>query len=245
PISPGQGPPVPAGNRDAQPERGPGAGDHARNRRALMRTGGNNQGQGRRTSVRGHGPGLAPLAWALALAAAGVPSMVVAQAPPPAGQEQPTQAQQPGMELSDGERTEVARMMQELAALKAAYSQEVRRLRELDMQMQALQARISGRAPATAVAPPPPQAAPATPAPPPATAQAQTPPPPPEAGYASTAEDAERVREEEARSVSDVRQQQQALFNQRLVIDNGVSYNRYDRKQLTLNGFLALDAIFL
>src|SRR5690606_41276899 len=87
-----------------------------------------------------------------------------------------------------------------------------------------------------AARPPPPPAAPAT-------AQAPPPPPPADAGHASTAEDAERAREEEARSVSDVRQQQQALFNQRLVIDNGITYNRYDRKQLTLNGVLALDAI--
>jgi len=114
--------------------------------------------------------------------------------------------------------------------------------------MQALQARISGRVPPTLSQQAPPQPAPAPPAPSPAapaTAQAPSPPPPADAGYASTAEDAERAREEEARSVSDVRQQQQALFNQRLVIDNGITYNRYDRKQLTLNGFLALDAIFL
>lgn len=169
--------------------------------------------------------------------------MAAAQAPRPAGQE-PSGDQRPaGMALSAEEHDEVARMMQELSALKAAYSQEVRRLRELDMQMQALQARISGRAPATPA--PPAQAAPVAPVPPPATAQAQSSAPPPEAGYASAPEDAARVREEEARSVSDVRQQQQALFNQRLVIDSGISYNRYDRKQLTLNGFLALDAIFL
>src|SRR5690606_8289570 len=85
----------------------------------------------------------------------------------------------------------------------------------------------------------------APPASAPVAAAAQSAPPQADAGYASTAQEAERAREEEARSVSDVRQQQQALFNQRLVIDNGVSYNRYDRKQLTLNGFLALDAIFL
>ena len=209
-----------------------------------MRRGGNNQGQGRKITATGCGPRLVPLACAMAVAAAAVPSIAAAQVPPPPQQESSEQAQPAGMELSAEERTEVARMMQELAALKAAYSQEVRRLRDLDMQMQALQARISGRAPSAPAAPPP-QAAPVTPAPPPDTAQAQAAAPPPEAGYASTAEDAERAREEEARSVSDVRQQQQALFNQRLVIDNGVSYNRYDRKQLTLNGFLALDAIFL
>src|SRR5690606_19649808 len=95
-------------------------------------------------------------------------------------------------EQRDSERQEMARMMQELEALKAAYSQEVRRLRELDMQMQALQARISGRVPPTLSQQAPPQPAPATPAPAPApaTAQAPSPPPPADAGYASTAEDA-------------------------------------------------------
>src|SRR5690606_41891837 len=47
------------------------------------------------------------------------------------------------------------------------------------------------------------------------------------------------------RSVQDVKQQQQALFNRRLTFENSLTYNRYDRKQLTLTGFLALDAIFL
>lgn len=213
-----------------------------------MRRRGNNQGQGRAGHAARCAPRPAPLAWALA-AAALVSSTAVAQQRPDPSRDPSAAAQPPG--LNAEEREEVARMMQELAALKAAYSQEVRRLRELDMQMQALQARISGRVPAVPQ-PQPQQAAPAQSAqPPPQTATAQAPAqspaqsPPAEAGYASTAEDAQRVREEEARSVSDVRQQQQALFNQRLVIDNGISYNRYDRKQLTLNGFLALDAIFL
>ena len=208
-----------------------------------MQAGGLNREQGRMARTGGRAP--APLAWALSVALSCAAGPVMAQdtrptpGQPPSGQAQPAVAA-----LSDAERAEVARMMQELAALKAAYSQEVRRLRELDMQMQALQARISGRVP------PAPEPAPAVPTPTPtpaptapvARAPAAT---LPEAGYASTAEDAARAREEEARSVSDVRQQQQALFNQRLVIDNGFTYNRYDRKQLTLNGFLALDAIFL
>lgn len=192
----------------------------------------------------GTGPGSLALGAALAAAAAAAPT--AAQTPP-----QPPPEEVVGysvQEQRDDERQEIARMMQELEALKSAYAQEVRRLRELDMQMQALQSRISGRVPPAAQrpAPQPQPQAPAAPAPAPAaTAQAPSAPPPPDAGYASSAEEAERAREEEARSVSDVRQQQQALFNQRLVIDNGITYNRYDRKQLTLNGFLALDAIFL
>lgn len=215
-----------------------------------MRSGGNNQDQGRSQGAARPAVRAAPLAFAVAAALACTAAPAIAQDARPAGEEPGGQGQAAAGEASASERAEMARMMQELAALKAAYSQEVRRLRELDMQMQALQGRISGRAPA---APQPQQAAPqsapapapAAQAPPAATAQAPAQAPPPDAGYASSAEDAERAREEEARSVSDVRQQQQALFNQRLVIDNGISYNRYDRKQLTLNGFLALDAIFL
>ncbi|MCW4453764.1 transporter [Flavobacterium sp. MXW15] len=122
---------------------------------------------------------------------------------------------------------EMKALMSQLEALKASYAQEVRRLRELDMQVQAMQARISGR---TAGAPPAPPAAAA---------------PAPAEGYASTAAEAEEAREAARRSVDDVKQQQSALFNRRLTLENSLSYARYDRKQLTLNGFLALDAIFL
>ncbi|WP_255516428.1 transporter [Luteimonas suaedae] len=156
-------------------------------------------------------------------------------------------AQDPGAAPSPAEYKEMGELMQELAALKASYAQEVRRLRELDMRMQALQARVSGQgAPASATGTPETAiaAAVATPAPRPDPAAAPAAPPPQE-GYAGSAEDARRAREEETRSVADVKQQNQALFNQRLILENSVSYNRYDRKQLTLNGFLALDAIFL
>ncbi|HRF83267.1 MAG TPA: hypothetical protein PLO34_02400, partial [Pseudoxanthomonas sp.] len=85
----------------------------------------------------------------------------------------------------------------------------------------------------------------APPAPAPGPGQAAAPPPSPD-GYASTAAEAEKAKSEAmSRSVADVKQQARALFDQKLVIENGLTYNRYDRKQLTLNGFLALDAIFL
>ncbi|MCA0197377.1 MAG: hypothetical protein LCH59_04575 [Proteobacteria bacterium] len=139
-----------------------------------------------------------------------------------------------------GDEAELLQLSQELAALKASYAQEVRRLRELDMQVQALQARLAGKVPATAA----PVAA-APPAPAPGPGQAAAPPPSPD-GYASTAAEAEKAKSEAmSRSVADVKQQARALFDQKLVIENGLTYNRYDRKQLTLNGFLALDAIFL
>ncbi len=124
----------------------------------------------------------------------------------------------------------VQALMAQLEALKANYAQEVRRLRELDMQVQAMQARINGRTAPAATA-----AAPAAPAAPPADSE----------GYASSASEAQEARESARRSVDDVKQQQSALFNRRLTLENSLTYARYDRKQLTLNGFLALDAIFL
>ena len=142
-----------------------------------MRRRGNNQGQGRAGHAARCAPRPAPLAWALA-AAALLSSTAVAQQRPDPSRDPSAAAQPPG--LNAEEREEVARMMQELAALKAAYSQEVRRLRELDMQMQALQARISGRVPAVPQ-PQPQQAASAQSAqPPPQTATAQAPAQPPE-----------------------------------------------------------------
>ncbi len=127
-----------------------------------------------------------------------------------------------------------------LEALKASYAQEVRRLRELDMQVQAMQARLSGKLPPDEGAQAAAMPSPAAPAPPPAATA-----PPSHEGYAGTAEEARQAREANTRSVADVKQQNQALFDRRFTLENSLSYSRYDRKQLTLNGFLALDAIFL
>lgn len=48
-----------------------------------------------------------------------------------------------------------------------------------------------------------------------------------------------------SRSAQAVYREQNALFNQTFTLETGVSYSHSDRRQLTLNGFLALDAIFL
>ena len=137
---------------------------------------------------------------------------------------------------------DVRALVAQLEALKASYAQEVRRLRELDMQVQAIQARVTGK---TAAVLPTPQlpagqeaAAPVAAAPPATAAPAGE-------GYASSAAEAQQAKEAARRSVDDVKQQQSALFNQKLTLENSITYARYDRKQLTLNGFLALDAIFL
>lgn len=169
---------------------------------------------------------------------------------------QRVQAQEPAAQPGDAE--DVQELARQLEALKANYANEVRRLRELDMQLQAVQARLAGRVPSPAPVPPAPQpqavAAPRPqPSPPPRVAPAQpvAPPPPggtqqpPGEGYAGSASDAEEALSQSRRSVDDVKQQQSALFNRRLTVEAGLGYTRYDRKQLTLHGFLALDAIFL
>ncbi|MGV8959318.1 MAG: hypothetical protein ACOH1V_02895 [Stenotrophomonas sp.] len=135
-------------------------------------------------------------------------------------------AQEPA---KSSDEADMKALMAQLEALKASYAQEVRRLRELDMQVQAMQSRVGGKAGT------PLPAAPETAATPPASSE----------GYASSADEAQEAKEATRRSVNDVKQQQSALFNQRLTLENSVTYARYDRKQLTLNGFLALDAIFL
>jgi hypothetical protein len=138
---------------------------------------------------------------------------------------------------SDADQAEVRELLGQLNALKSSYAQEVRRLRELDMQVQALQSRLEGRSM------PPQQPPPAAAAARDAVATTPAVDTPPAEGYAGTAAEAQQAIK---RSVDDVKQQQQAAqFQRRLTIENGLTYSRYDRKQLTLTGFLALDAIFL
>lgn len=139
------------------------------------------------------------------------------------------------------DEADVRALVAQLEALKASYAQEVRRLRELDMQVQAIQARVSGKTAQLPVAQPPTTEVASAPAAPAAAAST----PPAGEGYASSAAEAKEAKEAARRSVDDVKQQQSALFNQRLTLENSITYARYDRKQLTLNGFLALDAIFL
>ncbi|HEL4243134.1 transporter [Stenotrophomonas maltophilia] len=143
---------------------------------------------------------------------------------------------------------DVQALANQLEQLKSNYAQEVRRLRELDMQVQAMQARLSGR---TAAIGPGPAAGTGTgtgtgtAVEHGSTLQSGAAVPPGSEGYASTAAEAQQARQESRRSVDDVKQQQSALFSRRFTIENSLTYARYDRKQLTLNGFLALDAIFL
>ncbi|WP_222566094.1 transporter [Novilysobacter antarcticus] len=163
-----------------------------------------------------------------------------AQPAPPAPQSQSAGAS-PERSVDPQDQADVRALLAELEALKGSYAQEVRRLRELDMRVQALQARVDGKtlpAQSAAVASSPPPA-------PTATRSAAASPPTSAEGYASSPAEAAEAKEAAKRSVDDVKQQVAAVFDRRLTLENAVTYNRYDRKQLTLTGFLALDAIFL
>jgi len=183
-----------------------------------------------------------------ALAGATLAAMWGISAPAAAQQAAPASAPRPAAPASPQDEADVRKLMADLEALKASYAQEVRRLRELDMQVQAMQARLAGKTAGLSSAP---IAAAAAPAANVASAavereeQAASAAAPPPAGYASSAAEAQQAKQESRRSVDDVKQQARALFNQKLTIENSVTYARYDRKLLTLNGFLALDAIFL
>lgn len=142
----------------------------------------------------------------------------------------PAAAQTAPTQPAPADAAEVQALVRELEALKSSYASEVRRLREIDIRVQALQARLGGKlAPGVAL-----PSAPGTPAA--APAEHET--------YAGTQEEAKRSIKPQ-RAVEDVLQQEHALFNRPLTLEAGITYGHYDRRQLTLNGFLALDAIFL
>lgn len=78
---------------------------------------------------------------------------------------------------------------------------------------------------------------------PPATATAQNAPAPspPQIGQAQREEDEDRRAQDKALVV----REHAPLFEHKFTFDAGLTYAYYDRRQLALSGFLALDAIFL
>lgn len=158
------------------------------------------------------------------------------------------QTQQAGGTAAAENNQDMQAITREMQALKSRYADEVRKLRELEIRLQALTARVQaqegvarvqaiqhgGKPAATTgvagvgVAAGAAQAATAT-----------------SSSETLVSSEGSTRQEPTSRSVEDVLQQQHVLFNQPLTLEVGLNYARYDRKQLTLNGFLALDAIFL
>lgn len=140
-------------------------------------------------------------------------------------------------------QADVQELVRQLQMLKVSYAQEVRKLRVLDAQVQALQSRLTGKTTTTPIpAEPSANTEEAT-----AAANGGS-----NAGSventqaASTTQTAQSSTSAQTRSVQDVLEQQQnAVFNRKFTFENDLTYNHYDRAELTLNGFLALNSIFL
>ncbi|MFP4640131.1 MAG: transporter [Guyparkeria sp.] len=140
------------------------------------------------------------------------------------------------------EAEDVQALRTEMEELKQRYVEEVRRLREVDARLMAVQARIeeAEQAPdSDETVAEDEQPAPAEPA------EAQTP-------RTSEGEDQSQVARTEAdkeqatrRSADDLLDKEHVAFDRPFVLEAGVEYRRYDRSELTLDGFLALDSIFL
>ncbi|GFZ92443.1 hypothetical protein [Dyella caseinilytica] len=138
-------------------------------------------------------------------------------------------------------QADVQELVRQLQMLKVSYAQEVRRLRVLDAEVQALQSRIAGK---TGTAPIPAESV----------ASAEGANAEPNSGNssvensqaASTTQSSQASTSTQSRSVQDVLEQQQnAYFSRKFTLEDDLTYNHYDRAELTLNGFLALNSIFL
>ncbi len=164
-------------------------------------------------------PKLTPLALALGLAISPIAAHAQAQAATPG---------------------DVQRRLQQLEVLVQQQQDEIRSLRSNVDAMQLEQARGRGVAPPENGAQEPPPT-PATGAP--QQAQADTTPRPAQVvGQAQQAQAQEEQREQDKKLVV---REHAPLFKRAFTLDVGGSYSYYDRRQLSLSGFLALDAIFL
>jgi hypothetical protein len=154
---------------------------------------------------------------------------------------QSTAAAAAGQASNAQNQADVQELVRQLQMLKVNYAQEVRRLRVLDAEVQALQSRLAGK---VSGVPLPAQAAPGSENPyaanPSNNASVEN------TQAASTTQAAQASTSSQSRSVQDVLEQQQnAYFSRKFTLEDDLTYNHYDRAELTLNGFLALNSIFL
>lgn len=119
-------------------------------------------------------------------------------------------------------------LRREMRALRQQYSDDLRKLRDLDLRLKALNGRtkqtVTGQEKGGSDAAAKPVRAPVR-----------------------VGVDKKKASEIKgiSRSVEDLLEVEHPSFDQTLTIESAINYSRYDRTQLTLNGFLALDAIFL
>ena len=147
-----------------------------------------------------------------------------------------------GAELSTadpGVPADVREQLRRLAEQLHAQQREIERLRAHveDLELSQRGRGLTAPAPLPDEARPAPVVAAAPPAAPPAAPQEA----PLQIGQQQRDEDAQRREQDKALVV----REHAPLFERRFTFDAGLSYSYYDRRQLALSGFLALDAIFL
>lgn len=137
----------------------------------------------------------------------------------------------------------VRRQVDELRRESRATEEKLRTLEQRLRDAEVWQQRGKGLPGADPV---PPASAPATTPDAPAVQPVPTTTPAP-ADAAKPAEPESKVVREapKSKSATAVYQEQHAVFDRRFTLETGFSYSHFDRKQISLSGFLALDAIFL
>ncbi len=134
---------------------------------------------------------------------------------------------------NDGPTVTRQQLEQEMLLLRRQYNNDLRKLRALDLKLKALTGSDAHRS----------TAAPSSQQ---TSGQHTTPASPPSSGK-QVGTDRKKARDVAAisRNVEDLIDAEHPSFNQTFTLESALDYSRYDRTQLTLNGFLALDAIFL
>ncbi len=147
----------------------------------------------------------------------------------------PSAAQAQSIKRADAAGEDLVQLRARLDRLQQAVGAQEQRIAELKAQLLQWQMAQRGRGVA--------QDTPASPSPSPSPAPsaADAAPAQQTIGQAQQQDDSERREQERALVV----QEHAPLFERKFTLDIGQSYSYYDRRQLALSGFLALDAIFL
>ncbi len=136
-------------------------------------------------------------------------------------------------------------LQEQVERLTRVIQVQQRALLQLEQRLRALEQRQPAPETPPPAAPPQPQAQPPAPEQPPA-APAQ--PPQPELADRAAEEGEEEPVKREAepsRALETVAGEAQGFFGERYTFEPSITYSRFDRSEIGLSGFLALDAIFL
>lgn len=137
----------------------------------------------------------------------------------------------PALAADTAAESEVLLLRKQLEELKAGYIRQAKAINILETRLRQVEGGVT----------PPSHPQQRQPAAPEAVVKPQQPP----RTQASAKEEKVVKKAPRSTSVSTVIQEEHGLFGQRFSVELGTTYSRFDRAQINLSGFLALDAIFL